>query len=130
MNHRRQLEAIARAALRKQGVTLPATPSRLVVKVDALLAELGMRCPAPEHAAIPGRNFAFDRAWPELRIAVEIEGGVHRTKKRFESDAEKYFLAALHGWRVFRVTPGMVKSGLARELLKQLRDAMVDEILD
>jgi len=78
------------------------------------------RLPEPEreHRFAPPRRWRFDFAWPARMIAVEIEGGVwtggrHTRGTGFEADAEKYNTAALMGWKVFRFTGGMVKSGAA-----------------
>ncbi|UQO04943.1 hypothetical protein L0Z13_11335 [Burkholderia multivorans] len=51
---------------------------------------------------------------PTPRLPSEIEGGVwtggrHTRGAGFESDAHKYNLAALDGWRVFRFTGAMVQ---------------------
>lgn len=76
--------------------------------------------PAPEreykfHAT---RRWRFDFAWPERKIAVEVEGGKwtrgrHQRPDGFEKDAEKYNAAALAGWFVYRVTADMIASGAA-----------------
>lgn len=60
-----------------------------------------------------GRNWRFDFAWLERKIAVEFEGGVHIRGRHsrgagFEKDAEKYNTALVMGWRVLRVTTGLV----------------------
>jgi very-short-patch-repair endonuclease len=68
--------------------------------------------------ALP-RKFRFDFAWPEERLAVEIDGGTKFGKSRhsrgegFENDCRKLNLAAKLGWRVLRYTTAMVKSGEA-----------------
>lgn len=64
------------------------------------------------------RRWRFDFAWPELRVAVEIEGGTwtagaHTRGKHFESDCEKYNEAVIHGWQVLRVTTDMIEDGRA-----------------
>ena len=63
-----------------------------------------------------GRRWRFDRAYPQVKVAVELEGGIwmgkqgrHTNPKGFESDAEKYNAAALMGWKVFRLTANMMK---------------------
>ena len=110
-----------RRVLARRGETLPPTKSLLVQRVEQLLDDAGLwPPPASEYEFATPRKFAFDYAWPELGIAIEVEGIVHRTAERFETDAEKYFLAALNGWRVFRFTPGLVSSGRANELLGML----------
>ena len=74
----------------------------------------------------PGRRWAFDFAWPDFMVAVEIEGGIysggrHVRPTGFENDCEKYNAATSEGWRVYRYTGPMVSSGLAaRETMKVL----------
>jgi len=68
------------------------------------------------------RRFRFDWAWPEQKVALEMEGGVwtrgrHTRPQGYERDCEKYSLAAILGWRVIRVTPRMLEDGRALELL-------------
>ena len=59
----------------------------------------------------PTRKWRFDFAWPNVAVAVEIEGlkwdgkGRHQTAKGFMDDAEKYEAALRWGWKVYRV-PG------------------------
>lgn len=72
----------------------------------------------------PSRKWRFDFAWPPRAVALEFEGGVyvngaHTRGAHFESDAEKYNEAALLGWRVLRVTGGMVASGVALKFLER-----------
>ena len=76
-----------------------------------------------EHVFAPPRKWRFDLAWPKDRVACEIEGGAwvagrHTRGPGFESDCEKYSTAAILGWRVIRVTPGMIKIGKAIKLLE------------
>lgn len=80
--------------------------------------------PVREHRFAPPRRWRMDFAWENLKIAAEIEGGIwtggrHTRGSGFESDAEKYNAAALMGWKVFRFTGGMVKSGAAIETIKE-----------
>lgn len=60
--------------------------------------------PTPEYKFAPGRKCAFDLAWPAKKVAVECEGYVHKTEGRFHSDVEKYNLAVMMGWRIYRAT--------------------------
>lgn len=71
-----------------------------------------------EYRFHPKRRWRFDFAWPEKRIAVEVEGGTwtggrHTRGAGFEADCEKYMEALLAGWRVLRVTAGLVRDGRA-----------------
>lgn len=83
----------------------------------------------------PEREFRFDkvRRWrfdfayekPHM-IGIEVEGGTWRNGRHtrgagYEKDCEKYNAAVLLGWRVFRFTSGMVKSG---EAIRVIEEAM------
>jgi len=72
--------------------------------------------PTPEFRFHPVRKFRWDWAWPEVRLALEVEGGVwsggaHGRGTGIVRDMEKSTLAAEEGWRIIRVTP----SNLATE---------------
>lgn len=60
-----------------------------------------------------GRKHRFDFAFVDKKIAVEIEGnawGVRGGGRHMQdSDLEKYNIAAMLGWRVFRFSPSMLK---------------------
>jgi very-short-patch-repair endonuclease len=69
--------------------------------------------PIEEYRFHPTRRWRFDIAVPELKIAVEIEGGTwiqgrHTRGKGYQEDMEKYNQAQLLGWRVFRYTPNQL----------------------
>ena len=90
----------------------------------AIIAAAGLPPPVEEHRFAPPRRWRFDLAWPDRRLALEIEGGVwtggrHVRGKGYEADCIKYNQAALLGWRVLRVTTGMVRDGRALDLLQQ-----------
>lgn len=87
----------------------------------------GLPEPEPEHlfAGSIGRRWRFDLAFIDRRLAVEVEGGVwvkgrHTRGAGFEKDCEKYAHALLLGWRVLRVTPGMIRRGEAVRMLAAL----------
>lgn len=68
----------------------------------------------------PPRKWRFDFAFPAEKIALEIDGAVHRIKSRFNSDREKGNAALMLGWSVLHVTPAQVRSGEALALLCKL----------
>lgn len=77
-----------------------------------------------EHRFHPKRRWRFDFAWPELMVAVEIEGGTwgksrHTTGTGFEKDCEKYNNATLLGWSVFRFTGDQVKNAAAIDMTRR-----------
>jgi hypothetical protein len=66
----------------------------------------------------PTRMWRFDMVWPELSIAVEVEGlthggGRHQRVVGYSNDCEKYNEAALLGWTLIRVTQLHIRSGEA-----------------
>lgn len=78
--------------------------------------------PAPtrEHhfAEDINRHHRFDFAWPEVMVALEVDGGSwsngrHVRGGGFEKDCEKSCLAAIRLWRVLHVTTEQVESGQA-----------------
>ena len=94
------------------------TGSNLERTFDTLFRQVCMDMPQPERefmfAKSIGRRWLFDRAWPEVKIAVELEGGVytegrHTRGKGFEGDCEKYNTAQAMGWVVLRFTSNMLR---------------------
>lgn len=98
---------------------------------EAFAGQLKLRrveAPQREHRFCE-RKWRFDFAWPEKKIAVEIEGGVramgrHQRPEGFSNDIQKYNRAVMLGWRVLRFTGRMVKSG---EALSQLEEILAQE---
>ena len=50
------------------------------------------------------RFFEIDCLWERERLAVELDGGAHRTRRRFESDRQRDRMLIAEGWRTARVT--------------------------
>jgi len=89
------------------------------------LKALGFPPFEPQYRFSKLRKWRFDLAWPKHKIAAEIEGGIyvygrHNRPKGFRDDCEKYNEAQRLGWRVFRFTADMLKSGQAREILEDV----------
>lgn len=101
-----------------------------------LVEQQGFGRAVPEYFfARPRRQFRFDFAWPDRKVALEREGGRfvcvvcpcglkrtvfvsrHTDREGYERDVLKYSLAAILGWAVVRVTPRMIESGQAAELV-------------
>ena len=73
------------------------------------------------------KDWRFDFAWPLLKFAVEVEGGIyvggrHNRGAGFEADCIKYGEAMKLGWTVYRCTGGMIKSGQALHVIEVLID--------
>lgn len=94
---------------------------------NALLAQIraeGLATPEREYKFHETRKWRFDFAFPNVRLAVEVEGGTwaggrHTRGYGFEADCIKYNEAALAGWRVIRATPKMVTDLRAIEFIKR-----------
>jgi len=61
------------------------------------------------------RKWRFDFAWPKVKVAVEIDGGVfiggrHTSGAGYTKDCYKLNRAVELGWRVLRYTPQMLKN--------------------
>jgi hypothetical protein len=69
------------------------------------------------------KDWRFDFALVDQKIAIEVEGGVftrgrHTRGSGFTEDCTKYNAAVRAGWRVLRYTSSMVQQGVP---LKDLR---------
>lgn len=80
-----------------------------------------------EYRAVPERRFRWDFALPDVRVLVEVQGGIwmrertgHTSGRGVRRDCEKANLAALHGWRTLFFTPDMVESGEAIAVIEEL----------
>ena len=97
-------------------------PSHLEARFELLLNASGIEPWQTEYKFHSLRNWRFDFAWPEKKIAVECEGGVwskgrHVRGQGFIDDCEKYNEAAYLGWTVLRFPAKMINDGRAIQLL-------------
>ena len=99
-------------------------PSPLEDLLAWQLAATGLPTPEREHRVLPPRRWRTDFAWPDMMLAVEVEGGIftggrHTRGSGFTADIDKYNALAMAGWKLLRVTGGMVKSGEALVLVER-----------
>ena len=134
------------AQARKLRITPPGRKSRVAtatVDFAMLCGKLGFPVPMPEYRFCPPREFAFDWCWPELRVALEKDGGIygrgkacpvckrravgaHTSIQRLKSDQEKSNIAAIMGYCVLHARPEQFESGEVFELVRQaLRAAAI-----
>ena len=57
-----------------------------------------------QYRIVPGRRYAWDVAFVEQRVAIELQGGLwsagaHSRPKGILRDYDKHNLATAHGWR-------------------------------
>ena len=95
--------------------------------MNDVLAAYGIPLCEEEYRLHPTRRWRFDYAWPDHKIALEVEGGVftrgrHTRGKGFLGDIAKYNEATRLGWRVFRCTPQQMKTGEIFDWLKEVFD--------
>lgn len=93
--------------------------------LEADLKRAGLPAHQQEMRFHPERRWRFDLAWPEIKLAVEVEGGVwnagrHTRGKGFTEDCVKYNSAVELGWRVLRFTTQQVKQGEAVPVIKSV----------
>lgn len=88
------------------------------------LMELGVPAPDREFVFAWGsrRQWRFDFAWPALKWAVEVDGGIwtrgrHCRPLGFRADCEKLRAATIAGWKVLRYTETEIRNKkAAREI--------------
>ena len=66
-----------------------------------LLREAGVLAPVRQHRVGPWR---FDLAWPDRKVAIELDGDHHRSASQLRADGRKQNLAVVQGWTVLRFT--------------------------
>ena len=79
----------------------------------ALCKRAKLPAPTPEYRFAPPRRWRNDYAWPDHKLALEVEGGVftrgrHSRGAGMVKDMEKYNELARLGWRLIRVTPSQL----------------------
>lgn len=82
-------------------------PSSLESAFNALAKLAALPPYETEYRFAPPRRWRFDMAWPEEKVAVELEGGIwtggrHSRGKGMQEDMEKYNAATSLGWKVLR----------------------------
>lgn len=70
------------------------------------------RAVAEYKGAVPGRRFAIDIAFPEEKLAIEVDGWEFHGKHlaSFKQDRLRQNLLTVHGWRILRFFPEQIFS--------------------
>lgn len=104
--------------------------SSIEKRFELLLRAAGVTGYERNYIFAPPRKFEIDFAWPELKLGVEIQGGVwrkgggaHTGGTAVERDSEKSCLAILNGWTVLPITEKMVPRAI--EMLRQVSDRLL-----
>jgi len=88
--------------------------------------------PKPEinFDACIGRKHRFDWAWPEYRVAVEVDGGQYSKfggRHSSDADREKLNIAASLRWLVFRFSPQQLEKepeGCVKLVAQAIKDSI------
>lgn len=89
------------------------------VALEAQLVEAGLTF-VTEYRFVLDRKWRLDFAFPEQKVAVEVQGAVHRIKSRYKSDIEKFNHLTLEGWAVLLFRAEHIRKGLAVPLIQEV----------
>lgn len=98
--------------------------------LSMLFVATGSPYPEREVKFHPTRRWRIDYAWPDVRLAVEIEGGVWSNGKKggrhnrgtgFVKDMEKYNALTELGWRLLRYQPDKIDYDQVARVHKTLK---------
>jgi hypothetical protein len=96
------------------------------VSFDRLCIAVGLPRPVAEYqfALVVGRAWRFDWCWPNVKLAIEIDGGGfvrgrHHRHAGYMEDCIKGNEALILGWRVLHVVPEQVKDGSAFDFVRR-----------
>lgn len=81
------------------------------------LRNLERLLPVRNHAPFANNDMSFDFAWPDFRIAIEVQGGVDRNDRKsghlshggIRRDMYKLNLAQVNNWIMFQFPPEICK---------------------
>lgn len=81
-----------------------------------------------EYRVVPDRGWRFDYAYPDLRIGIEVHGGIwirggHTRGSGFIKDREKFNRAAIAGWLVLEF-PIITTDTLPHDCVEQIARAI------
>lgn len=71
------------------------------------------------------RQWRFDFAWPEIKLAAELDGGLfrpmsgHRSPMGLTADRTKDSVAQLQGWMVLRFTELHFREGIVEPIMNE-----------
>ena len=92
-----------------------------------LWQQRGLPAAVAEHEFCAGRKWRFDFAFPNHRVAVEVQGGLftggrHTRGLALVKEYEKWRAAAVLGWRILPCIPQQIYStAFADEVLAALK---------
>lgn len=98
----------------------PKFKSKIESDLEQQLALIGEKNFQTQFKPLPPRKWSLDIAWPDKKVAVEVQGMVHRIRDKFRRDIEKRAELMLAGWRVLEVDGASIRDGQAIEWVRRL----------
>lgn len=97
-------------------------------KLNGWFRSYGLPEPDAEVRFHPTRRWRFDYAWPQSKVAVEINGGIwtkgrHIRGSGYIGDRAKINAAQILGWIVLEFSPEQIKTGEASLVVKEALEA-------
>ena len=97
----------------------------ILPRINALSDEFRILRPTRSQCYLPPTKLEFDFAWPELKIAIEVQGGLHRrgghtTAAGIKRDMYKMCIAQSKGWILYQIPPDWCKCGNHFKILRGL----------
>lgn len=93
--------------------------------------KMGIEPPVAEYRFSSQRRWRIDYAWPDVKLAAEIEGGIFmRSKARhtnpigFLKDMEKYNMLTEEGWHLLRDIPQKINYDQIIKVYQSLKGEM------
>ncbi len=92
----------------------------------------GIPKPELEYRFHPTRKFRWDACWPNLKLAVEIQGGVWNTGKHgrgsgIVKDYEKQNIGVTLGWAILQFVPSDIANGSAALVIQEALRSRIGE---
>lgn len=103
----------ATLARRKHGNVPSPIEAQMAQQLALAAAEGAIPSPVAQYKPLDDRRFRLDFAWPDGRLALEVDGAVHRIKGAFKKSFERQYLLLMAGWTVLHVGGDEVRSGKA-----------------
>jgi hypothetical protein len=105
--------AVVKAWFESQGIPAPVTEHQFAVASVEYVRKDGR---------VATRKWAFDFAWLDQRVALEVEGlfGRHQRIGGFLNDMDKYNNAVMLGWRVLRTPVSKLCMQETAEMIKKV----------
>lgn len=103
----------------------PVPSSYSPVIVRAYFRDHHLPEPCFEYQFHPVRKWRFDLAWPQFKVAIEVQGGLwmqgrHVQPAALEKEYEKLNIAAALGWRPLYILPDNLCRASTVVLLKAM----------